>query len=216
MCNMIGMNTGQASNIPDKLAKIVSIIFHPLFMPMYGLAILLSAPTFLKYLPVEAKRVLFVVVLIDNVFLPLALLPFLRYRNLISSFNIDERKERIIPLLITSILYCTTSFIVFRYQIPFFLKSFIFATSVVAIVVSMINFWWKISIHAVGAGALTATVFALSLKMHTPLTFYMLAVILASGLILSSRLRLNVHNPSQVWVGFLTGFLGISLFILFI
>lgn len=210
------MNTGQQSNLPDNLAKIVSIVFHPLFMPLYGLAILFSAPTFLKYLPAEVKRVLFIVVVIDNVILPLALLPFLRYRNLISSFHIDDRKERIIPLLITSILYCTTSFIVFRYQIPFFLKSFIFATSVVAIVVSMINFWWKISIHAVGAGALTATVFSLSLKMHTPLTWYLLVIILASGLILSSRLRLNAHNPSQVWVGFLTGFMGISLFILFI
>jgi len=213
---MKDMNSGQPSSLPDNLAKIVSIVFHPLLIPLYGLAILLSAPTFLKYLPVEAKRVLFTVILIDNVFLPLALLPFLKYRNLISSFNIDDRRERIIPLLITSILYCTTSFIVFRYQIPFFLKSFIFATSVVAIVVSMINFWWKISVHAVGAGALTATVFSLSLKMHTPLTWYLLAVILASGIILSSRLRLNAHNPSQVWVGFLTGFLGISLFILFI
>jgi len=213
---MKDMNSGQPSSLPDNLAKIVSIVFHPLLIPLYGLAILLSAPTFLKYLPVEAKRVLFTVILIDNVFLPLALLPFLKYRNLISSFNIDDRRERIIPLLITSILYCTTSFIVFRYQIPFFLKSFIFATSVVAIVVSMINFWWKISVHAVGAGALTATVFSLSLKMHTPLTWYLLAVILVSGIILSSRLRLNAHNPSQVWVGFLTGFLGISLFILFI
>lgn len=209
-------DSAQPSTLPDTLAKIVSIVFHPLLMPLYGLAILLSAPTFLKYLPVEAKRVLFTVILIDNVFIPLALIPFLRYRNLISSYHIDDRKERIIPLLITSILYCTTSFIVFRYQIPFFLKSFIFATSVVSIVVSMINFWWKISIHAVGAGALTAMVFSLSLKMHTPLTWYLMLVILASGLILSARLRLKAHNPSQVWVGFLTGFLGISLFILFI
>ena len=80
----------------------------------------------------------------------------------------------------------------------------------------MINFWWKISIHAVGAGALTATVIALSFRMHTPLTFYLLAVILASGVILSARLKLNSHNPSQVWIGFLTGFMGIILFILLI
>lgn len=210
------MNTGNNINIIDKLAKIVSIVFHPLFMPLYGLIILLSAPTFLMYLPIETKRILFTVVLINNVFIPLALLPFLRFRNIISSFHIDDMKERIIPLLTTSILYCTTSFIVFRFQIPFFLKSFIFATSVVAIIVSMINFWWKISIHAVGAGALTATVFSLSFKMYTPLTLYLLAVILASGLVLSSRLRLNSHEPSQVWIGFLTGFVGITLFILLI
>jgi membrane-associated phospholipid phosphatase len=46
--------------------------------------------------------------------------------------------------------------------------------------------------------------------------WYLVAIILISGLILASRLRLNVHKPSQVWAGFATGFLGISLFILLI
>jgi len=213
---MTETSTQPGTGITEKLAKIVSVVFHPLFMPLYGLAILMSAPTFLRYLPVEAKRILFMVVTINNVFIPLSLLPFLRYRNIISSYHISDRRERIIPLLTASILYCTTSFIVFRFQVPFFLKSFIFATSVVAIVLSMINFWWKISIHAAGAGALTATVIALAFRMHTPLTFYLLAVILVSGVILSARLKLNSHNPAQVWTGFLTGLIGIILFILLV
>jgi hypothetical protein len=210
------MSTGNRTIIPDRLAKIVSGIFHPLFMPLYGLIILLSAPTFLRYLPANVKNIIFLILLANNVLIPLALLPFFRYRNIISSYNIEEKSERVMPLLTTSILYCTTSFIVFGYQIPFFLKSFIFATSILSILVSMINFWWKISIHSVGAGALTATVFVLSLKMHTQLLWYLVAVILAAGLILTSRLKLNSHNPSQVWVGFLIGFLVISLFILLI
>jgi hypothetical protein len=210
------MNSWHDTNITDKLAKIVSGVFHPLFMPLYGLIILLSAPTFLHYLPAEVKNIIFIIMLINNVLIPLALLPFFRYRNIISSYNIEKRSERIMPLLTTSILYCTTSFIVFRFPIPFFLKSFIFATSILSILVSMINFLWKISIHSVGAGALAATVFVLSLKMHTPLLWYTIAVILAAGLILTSRLKLNSHNPAQVWVGFLTGFLVISLFILLI
>jgi hypothetical protein len=210
------MNTGRDTNITDKLAKIVSGVFHPLFMPLYGLIILVSAPTFLSYLPAGVKNTVVIIMLVNNVMIPLALLPFFRYRKIISSYNIEERSERIMPLLTTSILYCTTSFIVFGYPIPFFLKSFIFATSILSILVSMINFWWKISIHSVGAGALAATVFVLSLKMHTPLLWYMIPVILAAGLILTSRLKLNSHNPNQVWVGFLTGFLVISLFILLI
>lgn len=210
------MSTGNSINISDRLAKIVSVVFHPIFMPLYGLVILLSAPTFLRYLPADARKVLILVMFTNNVMIPLAMLPFFRYRNVISSYQIDDQKERTIPLLTASILYCTTSFIVFRFQIPFILKSFIFATSVVAIIVSMINFWWKISVHAVGAGALAATVFVLSLKMHTPLTWHFITVILASGLVLTSRLRLNSHNPAQVWLGFLTGFMGICLFILLI
>jgi hypothetical protein len=52
--------------------------------------------------------------------------------------------------------------------------------------------------------------------MYTPLIWYLMAVILVDGLILSSRLRLAAHNPSEAWGGFLTGFLGISLFILLV
>lgn len=200
----------------DKLSKIVSSIFHPLFMPLYGLVILLNAPTFLRYLPVEVKRILLLILIINNVMIPLGLLLFFRYRNYISSYTIEDRNERIMPLLTTSILYCTTSFIIFRFQIPFFLKSFIFATTVVAIVLSMINFWWKISIHSAGAGALTATIFIMSFKMHSWLLWYLIAIILISGIVLAARLRLNSHEPSQVWTGYATGFLGLSLFMLLI
>lgn len=210
------MDDYKISNFSETLAKVVSGVFHPIFMPLYGLLILFSAPTFLVYLPIEAKRILFFVLLINNVFIPLAMLPFFRYRNVISSYRIEGRNERIIPLLSASILYCTTSFIVFRFQIPFLLKSFIFATAVLAIIVSVINFWWKISVHSVGAGALTATVLMVSLKLHTPLTNYLIAVVLIGGLILSSRLKLNVHTPSQVWAGFGTGLIIITLFLLLV
>jgi len=210
------MEKMQESGIYFKLARIVSVIFHPLFMPVYGLIILFTAPTFLKYLPSQVKFLLMAIVVINNVLLPVGLLPLLRYRNVISSYSIEDRTERIIPLLLASILYCTTSFIIFRYQIPFFLKSFIFATSIVAIIVSMINFWWKISIHAAAAGAITAMVILLSFRMHTGLILHLAAVIAASGMILSSRLKLNAHDPAQVWTGYFTGFLGVSLFILLV
>jgi len=210
------MNSLKGSNINDKLAWLVSVIFHPLLMPLYGILFLLTAPTFLRYLPVEVKQLLVIVIVINNVMIPVGLLMFFRYRNLISSYRIDDRNERVMPLLTTAILYCTTSFIIFRFQIPFFLKSFIFATSVVAIILSMINFWWKISIHSAGAGAMTATILILSFKMQTDLLWYLVAIILLSGAILASRLKLNTHEPSQVWAGFATGFLGISLFILLI
>jgi hypothetical protein len=210
------MTDYNSRNFSETLAKIISGIFHPLFMPLYGLLILFSAPTFLVYLPSEAKRILFFVVLINNVLIPLAMLPFFRYRNVITSYRIEDRNERIIPLLSASILYCTTSFIVFRFQIPFLLKSFIFATSVLAIVVSVINFWWKISVHSVGAGALTAMVILVSIKLHTPLTNYLIIIIFIGGLILSSRLKLNAHNPPQVWAGYSTGFIIITLFLLLI
>jgi len=210
------MNKENNTGITIALAKFISIVFHPILMPLYGLGIIFTAPTLLGYLPEEVKKILFLIIFINNVFIPLTLLPLFRNRNLISSYTIEERKERAIPLIMMSILYSITSFIILRYQIPLFLKSFVFASTFLVILITLINFWWKISIHAVAAGALNAVVVLLSIKMHSPLIWYLISVIMAGGLVLSSRLKLNSHNPAQVWFGFLTGLFGSGLFILLV
>ena len=115
----------------------------------------------------------------------------------------NERKDRNIPLIISTILYIVTTYIIFRFKVPFFLKSFFLAVAFLSLIATLINFWWKISLHSIGAGAILALVVILSIKMYTPLLWYLIPVIIAGGLILSSRLQLNLHNPGQVWSGFL-------------
>ena len=210
------MTDNRTQYFPDIMAKIISIIFHPLLMSVYGILIIFSAPTPIGYLPVTVKKLLLLITLINNVLLPLSLIPYFRYRNIIISWAVEARKERMLPLLTTSFFYSVTAFISFKFNIPPFIKSFIFSATFLAICVTIISLWWKISIHSVGAGALTALVIVLSVKMYTPLTWFLLGVILVSGLVLSSRLWLNSHSPKEVWFGLLLGFLGSSLFLLFL
>jgi hypothetical protein len=209
------MTTDKPKDFFDIMARIITIIFHPLLMPVYGMGIIFSAPTLLGYLPFNVKKLLFLIILVNNIFLPLSLLPFFIQRNIISSWSISERKERNIPLIITTVLYCATSYIIFRIPIPVFLKSFILSAAFLSLIVTVINFWWKISLHSVGAGALIALVLILSSKMITPLEWYLVTVIITGGLVLSSRLKLNHHNPLQVWIGLFTGFFGLTLFMMF-
>ena len=198
----------------DKFAKIITIIFHPLLMPLYGMTIIFAAPTLFGYLPFNLMKLLFLIILVNNVLLPISLMPFFIQRKIISSYSINDRKERNIPLIITTLLYGTTSYIIFRFPIPVFLKTFIFSTAFLSFVVTLINFKWKISLHSVGSGALIALVLILSVKMLTPLQWYLTGAFVAAGLTLSSRLKLNIHNPQQVWVGLLTGFFGLTLFMI--
>jgi hypothetical protein len=196
-------------------AKVISVIFHPLFMPLYGMAIIFSAPTLFGYLPFNVKRLLFLIILVNNVLLPFSLLPFFIHRQIISSWNLNERKDRVVPLVLATILYGTTSYIIFRFPVPGFLKSFIFSTGLLSLLVTIINLRWKISLHSVGAGALISIVLILSMKMLVPLQWHLISVILIAGLILSSRLELNQHTPAQVWVGLMTGFFGLTLFMMY-
>ena len=210
------MTDDRTKYLPDTLAKIISIIFHPLLMPVYGILIIFSAPTPIGYLPVTLKKVLFIIILINNVILPLSLIPYFRYRNIITSWSIEDRKERIIPLLATSFFYSVSAYIAFRYNIlPPFIKAFILSAAFLATSMTIITLWWKISIHSAGSGALLSLVIILSVKMSVPLTWFLLPVILATGLVLSSRLWLNSHNPEEVWSGLLLGSICTSLFLLF-
>ncbi len=210
------MTSDEPKDLFNRLAKIIATIFHPLLMPLYGMIIIFAAPTLLGYLPFNIMKLLFLIILVNNVLLPISLLPFFIHQHIISSYSIIERKERNIPLIISTVLYGTTSYIIFRFPIPVFLKSFIFSIAILSLIVTIINFRWKISLHSVGSGALIALVLILSVKMLTPLQWYLIAAFIAAGLTLSSRLKLNMHNPQQVWVGLLTGFFGLTLFMILI
>jgi len=200
------MEQDKRKDFKENAAKIISISFHPLLMPLYGLLVIFFAPTLFWYLPIRVKEILFFIFLINNVLIPLSLLPFLRYRNIISSWVIEERRERVIPLLASSLLYSVTSFLMFRLQIPVFVKAYTYSLAVLAVILLIINLSWKISLHSAGAGAMSALIFVLSVKMGVPLPFQLAATLLLSGVVMSARMMLNSHEPKQVYGGFITGF----------
>jgi hypothetical protein len=209
------MENSLSAGKQNKASKIISVIFHPLFIPLYGLAIIFFAPTLYYYFPFNVKKILLLVILTNNILIPVSLMPFFRYRNIISSWMIETRRERIIPLLTVSLFYSITSVIMFRLQIPIFIKAYVFSISFVAIAATIINFWWKISLHSIGAGVLVGTVVVLSYRMMAPLTWFLISAILISGIIMSSRLRKDSSEVSRIYIGFAAGFAGMNLFMLF-
>jgi len=189
---------GHASNV-------ITVLFHPVFLPLYGLYLLFSIPELLVFLPGTVRRVLFFLVLANNVIMPLALLPLFRVKNMISSYQLETRTERIIPLLSTSLLYFITAFMVFRFQLPGVIKAFLFSASCVVFATALVNFRWKVSVHSVGAGAMVATVLVLSFKLYSGHVWVIAAVFLVSGLVMASRLFQSAHSPAQVYAGFFIG-----------
>jgi len=208
------MNNSENKDISVRVARIISVLFHPLLMPVYGFLIIFSAPTLFGYMPYDIKKLLLMVVIVNNVFLPLSLMPFLMNRKVITTWTVENRKERKVPLILATVLYATSSYIVFRLPIPIFLKSFTYAGFFLSMLALIINFWWKISLHSIAAGALIALVLVLSFRMYTPLVWYLIASVITGSLVMFSRLRLEYHNPKQVWFGLMTGFAGLFLFMM--
>lgn len=205
------MNDTISAGLSDKIARTISFVFHPLLLPVYGIAIIFLAPTLYTYIPFEVKKIVILIVLVNNVMLPLSLIPFFIHSNIIGSWSMNERQDRVIPLSINTILYIITSYILFRFTVPHFLKTYILSVTSLSLAATLINLRWKISLHSIGVGLLLSLVLMLSIKMYTPLIWYLIPSSIAAGFVLSSRLQLNIHNPGQVWCGFLTGLIGFSI-----
>ena len=209
------MKEKRSAKILRLSSLVISVIMHPLFLPVYGLLLIFNAPTFMVHLPAEIKRVIFLLTAVNMTIVPVALLPLLKQRNVISSYSMNLRKERIIPLAIGTMMYVVTTIIFYSYQIPVIIKSFMLSASLASFLILVITFNWKISVHAAGAGGLLATVMVLSIRMYADLIVIWLPLIILSGILMSARLYLGSHNPAQVYTGFFTGFVSFFLVMLF-
>jgi hypothetical protein len=71
-----------------------------------------------------------------------------------------------------------------------------------------INIFWKISIHAIGAGAFVGLTMSMMRLSDYDLKFFLVVVILIAGLVGTARLIESEGKPDEIWAGYLTGFIG--------
>ena len=82
-----------------RLAHGISWVLHPFLLPVYMIVLLLTATTFALF-PANMKFYLLWVVLLYAVLIPLLALGVLRSLGRISSYRVDDRRERLLPLLV--------------------------------------------------------------------------------------------------------------------
>ena len=202
-----------------RIAQIISWVFLPLLMPVYGLIATFNTPSSEKILshpslydlPDELKTQLLVIFIIFGTVAPGISFILMYRRGLITSIEMDNRKERNIPLFII-LSYCLILYFLFFFKAPnLVLPIYIYAIPLTGIIVSItslgINLWTKISLHASGAGILCGYICAFTAQQLQVNHLLVIMAFLISGLILSARLILNKHTPFQVYLGWLLGFL---------
>lgn len=185
----------------------VSLAFHPLIMPTFGIFILFNSGTYISFLPVEFKRSVYLIVAICTIGIPLVFIPFYIYRKIIVSSEMDTRQERIIPLIVTTVLFYAAFYILNNHNIPQAITLFILGSTFCVLGTLLFSIKWKISAHMVGLGGIVGLIVACSLLMHSDMIFYLIIFLFLSGMVASSRLLLNSHSPFQVYAGFFLGFL---------
>jgi len=190
----------------QKLARIISYIFHPLLMPLYILLLLLNVSTFLSYsLPVNYKMGLAGVVILTTILFPLFLTWILLRLRIISSVFMDKMEERTFPILTISVFYYLTYFLLRGIHISTIFSYYMLGATLLAILSLVVNFYRKISLHMIGAGSFTGLFLGLSLNFGINLNMAVLAGILLGGIIGFARLKSNAHQPAEIYSGFAMG-----------
>lgn len=197
-----------------KIASALSLVLHPLLMPTLGLLVIFSTQSHITYIPFEYRRLIVIIVLVSTCILPLSIMPLLLQLRIIKSMQMETARERLIPLLSTAGFFMVGYFFLQKFNPPTFITLFYLGTLIAVLLSLFISFFWKISIHMLGIGGLLGALLAVWLKFGVTTHLWMLVVLVAAGLIGSSRLLLGAHNPKQVYAGFILGVVVVSSVVL--
>jgi len=191
--------------MPEKFAKIISTLFHPILMPSWGFLLMFYSGFYDTMLTNEAKRFILLVIFFSTATLPMLAIAVLAF-NLKFDFLMPNSQDRILPLLFTSVFYYIGFVLLGRIHFLPVFKLFMIASVLVIITLLLVSFKWKISIHMAAIGAVTATFFALSFRWGVNPLSAIVVLVLASGLVGTARLVLNKNSLLQLAAGYFLGF----------
>ena len=129
-------------------------------------------------------------------------------QSVIQSFSMEQRHERIVPFFTISLFYLAVCIILSNRLGwgSFFIVAMTTITGI-SFLVSLVTLKWKISVHSVAISSMVGFLLAAMLvRAEQELLIPLCVSIVVAGLVMSSRLYLNVHSPAQIGYGCLLGF----------
>jgi len=197
------------------LSKLISIILHPIFMPILALYLSLRQVPSIGFAITNYQNYIYLVLIFSTVILPLISIFFLIKSGKVSSLEMSNHKERSAPLFWTALwmglgYYTIENILVFS---PIIKAELIGAISII-LIASIISKYWKISLHLLGIGGLVGVLIALEI-IYGNLQHLIIIFILLSGVLAMARIKEKAHNYPQVYIGFLGG-LSVELLIMLI
>jgi len=190
-----------------KTAIALSVLLHPLVMPLAGLSILFFSGSYVSFLPIEAKKLILILFASGTLILPALMIPLIYFRG---TLMMEKQNERNIPLALTFIFYLLTYILFLKVPVYNFLHNFMLGALLSVLASLIINLRWKISIHMIGLGGITAFLLISAFTRQINVMPWILVSILASGIAGTARLYLNSHTPGQIYMGYFAGILIMS------
>ncbi len=203
---------GFKSSQPDVIrlmAHVISIIFHPLFLPMYVCWFLAFVhPSYFAGFSGSYKSRVLLMVTVNAVIYPLITVLLLKALGFIDTILFYSQQDRIL-LYITSMIFFFWAQYSLREQpeIPRILVAFMFGVFISSAAALIANIYFKISMHAIGMGGLIGIGYVIMQQNTMLMTWPLSAAFLIAGLVCTARLIVSDHTQKEIYTGLLAGFL---------
>jgi hypothetical protein len=198
-------------------ARIISYLFHPLFIPVFLAWLILKSNAYLfASFSDLGKLMLMGTFVIMYIMFPLLSVLLLKALGFISSIHLRTQKDRIIPYVICMIWYWWVWYVMNnRPEVPkecVILSLAIFLASIGGL---MANISMKVSMHAIAAGVMAAFVMLLGFSQGLNFGIYISGSIFLTGAICTARFIDSDHTPKEIYVGLFIGVGALLLALLF-
>ena len=194
------------------LAKLLSRLLHPIFIPTITLAII--STKFLNIIILSNQlNIIIIGTVIFTLLFPLLSILYLLFTKRIKSLQIEEKEERILPILFTIIWMLIGYYFlgnILEYA-PVVNSIYLGMIATLGITL-LITKYWKISLHMAAIGGCFGVFLNLQ-YIYGGVINYVIFTLILSGLLGYSRAILKAHNMRQIYSGFLLGVLMLVSFV---
>jgi len=191
-------------------AKIISVIFHPLFMVTYLLTVFaFYFPSGLD--PLHSEMYFDFILTLSGITLlmPALLIGLFKMFGTVQNVTMMTRKERIMPFFFMAIMYTAIIFMLSsqqRISLDDNLLKFLIITDALVLVSFITTLFYKVSVHCIAVWGIIGILLPLNKISEDGALFYpLLFSFIIAGLVMSSRLKLQVHTSQEVWSGTILG-----------
>ena len=189
------------------VAKIISFIFHPLFVPVYVIAFLVYIQPYLySGFSNWDKKIIVIQAFVMYTFFPLVTVGLLKALKFIDSVFLHTQRDRIIPFIACGIWYFWAWYV--RHNLPgtphelVYFSFAIFLTSSLGLIA---NIYMKVSMHAMAMGVASTFMILMGFSQDISFTTFISVTLLITGLVCTARLILSDHTQSEIYGGLFIG-----------
>ena len=193
------------SSLQTRLSRALSWVLHPFVVPLYVMAFMLLTDGFLSRLPASVKNYLAWVVMLYAAIVPMLSIGFMRALGLLKDLGLHSQRSRLLPLFVGVVSYLLCAVTLSDVAVAMIVRKFVVAAACCEVLALVVTPFWKISLHLICMGGVTAMFTLLSVAGAGQHFWALVVSILLSGALASARLHLGSHNPWQVTAGYFGG-----------